>query len=127
MHTYRIDSPRRLVLATWRGTLSAEEISKWQAALAADPAFDPSLALITDIRTASLAEVTPPDVRQHAEEDPFGPETPRAIVVSNDANYGVARMFEAYSELARNKGPVRTFRDPESAWAWIESVRSGRH
>ena len=123
---YQIDRPRRVVLTTASGILSAGAIRDYQDRLRADPDFDPTFALIADFRAANLAEVTPSDIRRLAEEAPFGPESPRALVVSDDTNYGLARMFGAYSELAARKGPVEAFRDLESAWVWIEGARSGR-
>ena len=93
----------------------------------ADPDFDPTFALIADFRAASLSEVTAFDIRRLAEEAPFGPDSPRALVVSDDANYGLARMFGAYSELAERKGPVEAFRDLETAWTWVEGARDGSH
>jgi hypothetical protein len=126
MLTYRIDSGRGVMELTGTGHVTSSEIATWQAEVRSHPDFDPALAVLADFRGASLSKVASTEVRRHAENDPFGPTSPHAIVVADDADYGVARMFEAYCELAQHKGPVRAFRDPESAWAWIEEVRGSR-
>jgi hypothetical protein len=123
MIRYRIDRVSRLVEVTGTGALAAEDISACQAALRADPAFDSSFALLADFRAVNLSDLQAPHVRQHAQDDPFGPRSPRAILVSSDADDSIIRLFEAYSGAAQHTGPVRAFRDDESARAWIEEVR----
>jgi hypothetical protein len=126
MISYRIDCARRLVEVTGGGTLSAREISECHEALRTDPAFEPDFALLVDFRAASLSALKPPEVRRHAESDPFGPESPRAMLVDNDADYRIIQLFWAYSEWARHTGPVRPFRDLDSARTWIEEVRGAK-
>ena len=122
MLSYRIDGARRLVTVTGTGVLTAHEISEAQAAIGTDPEFHPGFALLIDFRTASLSTVEAEEVRRHALEDPFAPNSPRAIVISSEVDYGVVRMFEAYSELAGRSGPVQAFRDPAGALSWLEEV-----
>jgi len=46
---------------------------------------------------------------------------PVAIIVSSDVEYGMARMYMAYTELAQ---PItEVFRDQESALAWLIEER----
>jgi hypothetical protein len=123
MITYRIDPDRRLVTVTAMGALPADAVSANQAELRAAPGFDPSYALLADFTRASFAAFEPGDVRQHAAQDPFGPTSPRAVVVRQDADRGIVRMFEIYSELHGRTGPVRAFTDIPNALTWIESLR----
>lgn len=123
MISHRIDKNRRLVTVTGHGILLPEQISANQAAIRNDPDFDPSFALMVDFRKASFANVASAHVRQHAEDDPFGPKSPRAIVISGKTDIGMVGIFEAYSQLVEHHGPVKGFYDLNSAWDWIESVR----
>ncbi len=124
MITYSIDPDRRLVTVTATGALSADAVSANQTEFPAAPGFDPSYALLADFSRASFAAFEPGDVRQHAAQDPFGPASPRAVVVRQDADRGIVRMFEVYSELHGHTGPVRAFTDAASALAWIDQVRA---
>lgn len=123
MISYRIDPVRRLVLVTMTRTPSAAEISANQAALRADPDFDPAYALLVDFSKASFAEIQSADVRRHAEQDPFDATAPRAIVVQQESDRSMVRMFDTYHELAGHHAPVQAFTDIESALAWIDSLR----
>ena len=106
MITYSIDPDRRLVTITAVGMLSAEAISANQAELRVAPDFDPSYALLADFRNASFAAIAPGDVRRHAEQDPFGPASPRAVVVRQESDRSMVRMFEVYHEMTGRSAPV---------------------
>lgn len=123
MLTYRIDASPRLVMIKGVGALSADEISTNQVAMATAPGFDPTYALLVDLVMVSLAKIEPPDTRRHAVQSPFGPTSPRAVVVGHDAERSMVRMLSAYSELY-DHSPMRDFADMASALAWIDSVRA---
>jgi hypothetical protein len=125
--SYRIDRTRRLVEVTGAGSLSPEEISDCQAAIGADPAFDPDFALLLDFRAASLAAMQPTHVRQHAKQDPFGPASPRAMLFRDRGDAAIMSLFRAHSVVAEHTGPVQVFEDVDAALAWIEDVRGSRH
>lgn len=46
-----------------------------------------------------------------------------AIVVSNDLGFGLARMYEAYSEIEVFSTEIRAFRTIEQARAWLGITR----
>lgn len=123
MISYRIDPARRLVLVTMSRSPSAAEISANQAALRADPGFDPTYALLVDFSQASFAEIQPADVRRHAEQDPFDATSPRAIVVQQATDRSIVRMFATYRELSGHNTPVEAFASVAEALAWIDSLR----
>jgi hypothetical protein len=50
----------------------------------------------------------------------FSPESRRAIVVKNDVQFGLARLFETHRELAGETG-IRVFRNLEEALEWVFS------
>ncbi|PJI37566.1 hypothetical protein [Ferrovibrio sp.] len=123
MISYRIDPARRLVLVTFTGTPSAADISTHQAELRRAPDFDPAYALLVDFSAASFANIQPADVRMHVMQDPFDPAAPHAIVVRQESDSSMVRMFETYSELSARTGPVQAFTDIPSALAWLDSLR----
>lgn len=124
MITYSIDPARRLVTVTAVAMLSADAISANQAELRVAPGFDPSYALLADFRNASFAAIGPGDVRLHAEQDPFGPASPRAVVVRQESDRSMVRMFEVYHEMTGRGALVGAFTDLSAALDWIESVRA---
>lgn len=123
MISYRIDPDRRLVLVTITGTPAPAEISQNQAEMREAPDFDPAYALLVDFTQASFARFQPADVRRHATDDPFDPASPHAIVVRQDSDASMVRMFETYSELAARPRQVRAFTDLNTAIAWLDSLR----
>lgn len=123
MISYRIDPARRLVLVTFTGTPSAAEISANQAELRADPDFDPAYALLADFSKASFAYIQAADIRLHVMQDPFELTAPHAIVVGQNSDASMVRMFESYAELSSRTGPVRAFTDLSTALAWLDSLR----
>src|SRR5262245_8849359 len=122
MITFRIDQVRRLVEATAAGTPTLQEISDYQTLVRTHPAFDPTFALLADLSAASGAELGFAEVRQIAEGNPFGPGSPRAIVVKDSGDAGLAELFRAYSEVTKRTGPVGIFQNVDAALAWIEDV-----
>ena len=49
----------------------------------------------------------------------FSPRSRRACVVKDDAQFGLARMFEIHRDLKGESG-IRVFRSMEKALEWIE-------
>jgi hypothetical protein len=125
MIAFRIDQDRQLVEATVAGTPFSQEFSDYQAALRVHPAFDPTFALLADLRAASFAKVGFLEVRQIAEGNPFGPDSPRALVVRDPGDAGLIQLFRAYSEV-RHTSPVGVFGDLDAALAWIEDERGAK-
>jgi hypothetical protein len=125
MMSYRIDRGRRLVEVVGTGDLTGEEITAIQAEMAADPEFDPTFAALVDFGAANFSAVPPSTARDHAEQHPFDPASPVAVLVASDYDSGMVRLFASFTELMGGDGHVRAFRDRKSALAWIEAVRNG--
>src|SRR5262245_37978955 len=99
MISYRINRDNRLVEVLGVGLLDPAEITAIELQIGADPAFDPTFALLVDFGAASFAAVMPSDTRQHAELHPFGPDSPCAIVMRKGYDDGIVRLFAALTEL----------------------------
>jgi len=114
--TYRIVSQLDLVWSTWDGVVTLEDGLQHNDFLRADPDFHPAMRQLSDARGAESA-VKGPDIRGLARRSAFGPESRRAILVSDDAIFGVSRMYEARAQTA---GEVRVFRELSEALDWLE-------
>jgi hypothetical protein len=116
---FRIDRSRHVVYSRAWGVLTDQDLSDNRDALFADPAFDPGLAQLYDFTEVTEVQVTSAVVRQLAQTSRFAPRARRAIVVSSDDAFGMARM---YSLLSDREEMTQVFRDRASAMQWLESV-----
>lgn len=106
------------MLSTASGELTYAEALAHQQSISADPDFDPTFAHIADFTYASLAKVSPEEMRQFAQRSIFSPDARRAMVTPNLADYGMGRMYETIRGLAGQTG-VRAFRTLEEALDWL--------
>ena len=79
---------------------------------------------IFDFSTVDRFDVTSADIRRCAEQDKaastINPHIAIAIIVAKDAEYGMARMWEAH--VADSGCRTMIFRDRETAEDWIKSL-----
>lgn len=115
--SYRIDVARRLVLSRAWGVFTAQDLFEHYTALAADPAFDPSFSQLVDLREVEWVGMEREDIRRHALERLFGDRARRALVVSSDLHYELARVYGAFAQYASQK--VHVFRDMHDAEHWL--------
>jgi hypothetical protein len=115
---YKIDKERKLVLSSGTGVLTREDILGHMERLSNDPDFDPDFSQLADFRQITEVEFGPEDVRQFAERNIYSSRARRAIVVKDDLQFGLARMFEIHRELNGETG-IRVFRSFEDAMDWI--------
>jgi len=115
---YKIDKERRLVMSSGSGVLTKEDIFEHQERLSKDPDFDPTFSQLSDFTHITKIDITPEDVRLAAQKNLFSPQSRRAMLVKDDLQFGLARMFEIHRELAGEKG-IRVFRKIEDALDWI--------
>jgi hypothetical protein len=83
----------------------------------------PTQLVIWDLGNGSLHKIPPRDLRSIVER--AGPYTVAraggrtAIVVHNDLDFGLSRMFEAFAELGEVPFEIRVFRDITGAKEWL--------
>lgn len=118
---YHIDAARCLVTTTIQGTVTDADLAANFAGLTADPAFDPAFDHLVDAREVTELEVTTGAVRRSAQGDPFAPGSRRAVVVSRDAEYGMARMFQALSPHGDDHLLVTRDLDEARRWLGVDS------
>jgi hypothetical protein len=106
-----------------QGELSLEEIESEFAARLLNPAFRPGLGVLWDLRGASLTGLTTRQIEtlvefNHERKDARGGGR-AAIVVSQNLDYGIARVFQVYAEDLPWETMV--FQDLEEATTWVRS------
>jgi hypothetical protein len=116
--SYKIDKERKLVLSTAFDIVIREDILGHQERLSKDPDFDPHFSQLIDFSDTTQIDITPEDVRLFARRNIFSPDSRRAIVVKDDFQFGLARMFGIHRELAGETG-IRVFRNMDDAMQWI--------
>jgi hypothetical protein len=115
--SYRIDTPRRLVLTTACGALTDEESRTHVRELTADPEFDPSFRQLADFREVTSVELTNAGVRAVARKNPWKAGARRALVCDQNVLFGIARMFELLSDGGEDE--IQVFREMSDAQAWL--------
>ena len=117
--SYRIDAADQIIYSRAWGVLTDDDIATNRAALARDPAFVPTSSQLYDFSEVTAVEVTAAGVRALARTSPFARTARRAIVVSSDVAYGMARMYAIISD--HHDDAFRIFRDQRDAIAWLHS------
>jgi hypothetical protein len=117
---YGIDEERQIVLSRAWGILTDGEVVLHARALAADPRFAPHYRQLTAMHDVTRSDVSASTVEAIASEVPFGAGARRAIVVSSDTVYGMARMFELLRGTKDDE--IVVFRDMDAALKWLGLV-----
>jgi hypothetical protein len=115
---YKIDKERRLVMSTGSGVLTLADLLAHQEKLLADPDFSPDFSQLWDLTNITEVELTSKDVHRLAQRSIFSPDSRRAILVSRDLVFGLARMFEIYRDILGENG-IRVFRNLDDALEWV--------
>ena len=122
--TYVIDLDAGWVLSRAWGTLTDAELVSNRDVMRVDPQFRPELSQLWDFSEVRHMEITGAGVRALAMGvSPFSPASRRAIIVADDAGFGMARMFLLMRDDDRG-GAIQVFRDRASAVAWLSAPRS---
>ncbi len=125
---YSIDLPAGMVCVEGSGVTTLEELSALQQTLRGDPDYVPQLGHLIDFRTASLARMDAASLRTIIENSMTAgvPDAgSRAIVVSGELEYGIARMFQNMAEAQGQE--ARIFTDIGAARAWLERTATLLH
>ena len=115
---YSIDADRSLVVVELTGSLTGDELLQLQGELLANPAFDPAMRQICDIRSGDVSGVSTDAVKLIASRSIEGMvRGRRAIVASPGLCYGLSRMFSAYADA--DEDTTEVFSEMAEAWRWI--------
>lgn len=119
--SYRIDRDRGLVVVTYVGTITLNDIRDIQDLTRRDPTFDPAFRVLFDGLRGDFSKLTADDLRRIARNTPMGPGARRAFVVNSEVNYGLVRMFGSLSETEGLGFPFALFDNMEAAIRWLNS------
>lgn len=115
--TYRLDLPNRVVWSRAWGVVTDDELDAHSRTLRMDPRFAPSFRQFQDLTDVSEPRVTPAGLVLLVQVNPFGPKSRRAVVVSTDVMFGLARMHEQLRHGAGDE--LQVFRDRAAALEWL--------
>jgi hypothetical protein len=121
---HEIDVPRRLVRILEWGELSDQDLRELYDRIHADPAFDASYRQLCDLRSVTRITTSVETLRVLAQSRIFLPGAKHAFVVGREVDFGLARLFQAYSEA--EGGTVEVFRNLSDAEAWLGLSLEGR-
>ena len=115
---YKIDKERKLVMSTGFGVFTMADAWSHQEKLRKEPDFDPSFSQPMDLSHVTKIELQPEDVRRLAQASIFAPNSKRAILVTSEVGFGLARMFSILRETLGEKG-IEAFRNLDDALDWV--------
>lgn len=124
-YSHEIVPPEKFALVVAAGACDLDQTIVELTRLVRDPGFGPGYGVLVDARRieyAPGAEETRQLATAAAQRD-FLLHHPVAIVVEQDLNYGIARMYSAMSSLQGATAEV--FRDMEEARAWLQAAVQG--
>jgi hypothetical protein len=115
---YRIDPAQGVIWSRFWGTMSDADFMTHHARLQADSQYDGNhhqLIDTTEVRSVTLSAQV---VGEVANASRFSPDAKRAYLVTQDALFGLARMFQLYLNL-KGEENIQVFRDRAQALAWL--------
>ena len=117
--TYRVDTTQQIVRSHGSGALSTDDLLAYFAESRADPAFDPSMHRLMDLRevTALPSSEEIRSLANFARNKAPVVETARmAIIAPGDLAFGVSMMFKAFVGYGERLIVVR---DEQEAMDWL--------
>jgi hypothetical protein len=114
---YELDLALGLVRTKEWGVLTDDDLRELYERIRSDPAFDPSFRQLCDLREVTKITTTAEALRALAQSHVFSPASRRAFVVGRAVDFGLARMYQAYSEVEGQT--VEVFREMDEAKVWL--------
>ena len=115
----RVDLSCRISYVRLSGDVTVADFRDAQRALTEQSHFDGAFPALIDLRPVTELRLTSTDIRSLATSSPIPASTRRAILVSSDSVYGMARMYELVRESETSKDVVRACKTIDAAAAWL--------
>jgi len=115
--SYTIDTKNQLVTSRLWGAVTEDEVHEHNRRLRTDPDFVPSYRQLVDLTGITEIKVGTNLINETSLDQFFAPGTRRAFVASDDAAFGMARMFALRAEGLGQV--IEVFRDPGKARDWL--------
>jgi hypothetical protein len=92
--------------------------------LTADPRFARDFRQLADLRDVTDVQITASTIREMVKLNPFGAGARRAVVVTNDVVFGMARMYQILTDESPDE--LQIFRKVDDAlqWLWIADAKA---
>lgn len=125
--THHVDRELNILFVTRSGSISSQDEQRALRERQADPRVVPGIPVLVDCRYVEPADDSDTvryladKVTQLASRLRCGPV---AIVVSNNAQFGMARMYQILTESDHQETEI--FRDYDEALRWLEDRKSRR-
>jgi hypothetical protein len=124
--THHIKAPNGPIKLTASGSVMAVDIIEGLKKVMEDPAFKPGMDILWDFRDVR-SEISKADqIREivsyiRTNQDRRGGNYRVALVVTRDIDFGLARMYEAYSQELPFE--IRIFKNLNDAENWLASAK----
>lgn len=115
--SYEIDSQRRLVTSRIWGAVTDTEILQHNQTLRTDPKFVATYQQLVDMTGVTSIGVSTSTINETSLDQFFEPGTRRAFIATDDAVFGMARMFALRAEGLGQT--IQVFRDEGLAREWL--------
>ena len=86
-------------------------------ALTIDPRFSRDFRQLVDLRDVTDVQITASCIREMARLNPYGAGARRAVVVTNDVVFGMARMYQILSDESPDE--LQIFRKVDEGLEWL--------
>jgi len=112
-----------LHLVSYHGVVTNEDFLESYKAASVDPRYRPGMLEISDLRYADAVDIDIDAIKQFVawvagRKDLTGTTLRSGILLGNDMQAGLSRLYEAVADLETNE-TVRRFRDLPSLLAWL--------
>ena len=114
---FQIDPEQQLVHLRMTGTLTNQDAFDLLAELRQHPDFKPHFKELADLRRLERNEVTGDALVQLARDSVYDTDVRRAIVVGNDTDYGLARLYRLLAQ--NNPEVIELFWSMKEAREWL--------
>jgi hypothetical protein len=121
---YIIDLARSLVLSRGWDVVTDRELLAHVHTLTADPRFVRNFRQLADLRDVTDVQITPSCIKEMARLNPYGAGARRAVVVTNDVVFGMARMYQILSDESPDELQIFRKMDDALQWLWISEAKA---
>lgn len=119
---FTILSARNLVVQRLSGTIGVRELRTLALGVRNDPLYRERMSILTDLRRAKL-DVSYEDTLDYVGFlANLGAVGRHAVIVNDQLNFGLVRMFEQVSEAVVQREQFRIFFDTTAAAGWLHGA-----
>jgi len=116
-YTFDIHPEDKLIISHLSGELTPELMIALRKDVISDSRFSPAYSAIDDVTGVSVISITNEQLRQMASVSVLQPGARHALVVANDLQYGLARMYASYAEFSEYE--IQVCRSIDEAYDWV--------